>query len=100
MIDSGAVPVVPPDARSSGKRPRAGSSSARTASTRVQLPELEASAESDFYFVEADEPDDALRRLLTVVVAERIPKRFGLDPVRDVQVLSPDAPRDGSARAR
>jgi exodeoxyribonuclease V alpha subunit len=42
----------------------------------------------DFYFVEADAPDVIIERLLTMV-RERIPKRFGLDPVRDVQVLTP-----------
>ncbi len=34
------------------------------------------------------EPEDGVRRLLAVV-RERIPARFGLDPVRDVQVLCP-----------
>jgi len=53
-----------------------------------ELPDLEASAESDFFFIEAGDPDETLRRLLTVV-CERIPKRFGLDAARDVQVLSP-----------
>ncbi|WP_207479742.1 SF1B family DNA helicase RecD2 [Arenibaculum pallidiluteum] len=43
---------------------------------------------SDFYLVEADGPEDGLRKLLQIVT-ERIPRRFGLDPVRDVQVLCP-----------
>ncbi|WP_016738675.1 ATP-dependent DNA helicase, partial [Gluconobacter thailandicus] len=43
---------------------------------------------SDFYFVEAAEPEVGLRKLLAVV-KDRIPARFGLDPVRDVQVLCP-----------
>ena len=34
------------------------------------------------------DPDEAKERLLTVV-HERIPRRFGLDPIRDVQVLAP-----------
>ncbi len=55
---------------------------------RGQMPELEAAEGSDFFFVEADEPEDATRRLLAVV-GQRIPARFGLDPVRDVQVLCP-----------
>ena len=42
----------------------------------------------DFYFIEQQEPEDALKVLLEVV-AERIPKRFGFDPVDDIQVLSP-----------
>ena len=52
------------------------------------MPELTAPEGSDFYFVEADAPEDAARRLLAVVSA-RAPARFGLDPVRDVQVLCP-----------
>ena len=45
--------------------------------------------ESDFYIVEVD--DDAARAadLVETLVAERIPRRFGHDPVDDVQVLAP-----------
>lgn len=43
---------------------------------------------SDFYFIEADEPEEIQHKLMQVVV-ERIPKRFHFDPVREVQVLSP-----------
>lgn len=53
-----------------------------------RMPELSAEEGSDFYFVEAAEPEVGLRKLLAVV-RDRIPARFGLDPVRDVQVLCP-----------
>lgn len=53
-----------------------------------KMPELSAEEGSDFYFVEATEPEIGLRKLLAVV-KDRIPARFGLDPVRDVQVLCP-----------
>ncbi|MEW5910368.1 MAG: ATP-dependent RecD-like DNA helicase, partial [Thermodesulfobacteriota bacterium] len=43
---------------------------------------------SDFYFIEMEEPEDALKMILKLT-AERIPKRFGLDPVDDIQVLTP-----------
>jgi exodeoxyribonuclease V alpha subunit len=43
---------------------------------------------SDFYFV-AREDADATVALIEQLVRERIPERFGLDPVRDVQVLTP-----------
>ncbi|MEA1938968.1 MAG: ATP-dependent RecD-like DNA helicase [Pseudomonadota bacterium] len=43
---------------------------------------------SDFYFVPAETPDDVQRLILTVV-KDRIPARFGLDAMRDVQVLTP-----------
>ena len=55
-----------------------------------QMPEWVHSKDvaSDFYFIEAQEPEDAAGRILEVV-RNRIPQRFGLDPVRDIQVLCP-----------
>jgi exodeoxyribonuclease V alpha subunit len=56
---------------------------------RGQLPELNQPKElSDFYFVEAQEPDDAARKIVELV-HHRIPKQFGLDPIREIQVLCP-----------
>jgi exodeoxyribonuclease V alpha subunit len=52
------------------------------------MPELTAPEGADFFFVDAAELEDALRKLLTMV-SQRIPARFGLDPVRDIQVLCP-----------
>jgi exodeoxyribonuclease V alpha subunit len=46
------------------------------------------STESDFYFVRAEEPEAAVPRIVDLVKT-RIPRRFGLDPIRDVQVLCP-----------
>ena len=43
---------------------------------------------SDFYFIKADDPETAVGRIVELV-KERIPKRFGLDPIRDIQVLCP-----------
>lgn len=45
-------------------------------------------ASGDFYGMRIDEPE-AARGKLVDLVAGRIPERFGLDPVRDVQVLCP-----------
>ena len=42
----------------------------------------------DFYFVERDEPERAAETAVEMV-ASRIPHRFGLDPLDDVQLLSP-----------
>ena len=42
----------------------------------------------DFYFVEAEDPEAAANAVVRIC-AERIPARFGLRPVRDVQVLCP-----------
>jgi len=42
----------------------------------------------DFYFIEQAEPEKILETILTLV-SQRIPKRFGFDAIKDVQVLSP-----------
>jgi exodeoxyribonuclease V alpha subunit len=44
--------------------------------------------DSDFYFVLAEDPETAVMRIIDLVKA-RIPKRFGFDPIRDIQVLCP-----------
>ena len=46
------------------------------------------SADNDFFFITREDPEQALETVVHLV-AERIPKGFGLDPVRDIQVLSP-----------
>ena len=66
---------------------------------RGAMPELMASEETtDFYFVEAADAADAASKLVRVV-AERIPARFGLHPIHDVQVLSPMNRGAAGARA-
>jgi exodeoxyribonuclease V alpha subunit len=53
------------------------------------MPDLSAPpGESDFYFVPAEDPETAVQRILELVKT-RIPKRFGLNPIRDIQVLCP-----------
>ncbi len=88
LIDSGCVPV----ARLTEIFRQAAASRIITAAhsiNRGALPDLSPPAEiSDFYFVEAADGEDAAAKIVKVV-AERIPARFGLDPIRDVQVLCP-----------
>ena len=56
---------------------------------RGQMPELDQTGPgSDFYFVDAADPEDGVQKILTIV-RDRIPKAFGLDAVRDIQVLCP-----------
>lgn len=43
---------------------------------------------ADFYVVAQEDPQACLRLILQLVT-ERIPARFGLDPLRDIQVLTP-----------
>jgi exodeoxyribonuclease V alpha subunit len=45
-------------------------------------------SDSDFYFVECKDPEDGAKKVIEIV-SRRIPQRFGLDPIRDVQVLCP-----------
>ena len=53
------------------------------------MPELPSrEAERDFYFVEREEPE-RIADTLVELVKRRIPDKFKLDPIRDVQVLSP-----------
>jgi exodeoxyribonuclease V alpha subunit len=42
----------------------------------------------DFHFVDAADAEEGVRKMLAIV-RERIPKRFGFDPIRDIQVLCP-----------
>ena len=52
------------------------------------MPDLASVESGDFFFVDATDPDEGVRKLLAIV-RERIPKRFGFDPIRDIQVLCP-----------
>ena len=53
------------------------------------MPDLSAPRDAtDFYFVDASGPDIAITRLIELV-KERIPRRFGFDPMHDIQVLCP-----------
>jgi exodeoxyribonuclease V alpha subunit len=56
---------------------------------RGEMPYLKTRAdESDFYFVNRDDPVEAAD-LAIDFVTRRIPRRFRLDPVDDIQLLSP-----------
>lgn len=52
---------------------------------------------SDFYFVECPEPEKAVQ-IIVQLLQDRIPKRFGFDPVEDIQVLTPMQRGDLGAR--
>jgi exodeoxyribonuclease V alpha subunit len=88
VIASGAVPVV----RLTEVFRQAARSRIITSAHRINqgsLPDLSRPAgDSDFYFVPADDPETAVPRIIDLVKT-RIPQRFGLDPVRDIQVLCP-----------
>lgn len=54
------------------------------------IPDLRQDRESleDFYFIEQEDPQQVLN-MITELLCNRIPRRFKLDPLDDIQVLSP-----------
>ena len=88
MITSGAVPVV----RLTEVFRQAAQSRIITSAHRINqgsIPDLgKPEGDSDFYFVQADDSETAVPRIIELVKT-RIPQRFGLDPIRDIQVLCP-----------
>jgi len=89
IIDSGVVPVV---ALSEIFR-QARESSIIVNAHRINggtLPVFENAGDGldDFYFIEQEDPEKVLEIIIRLV-GERIPKRFGLSPVTDIQVLTP-----------
>jgi exodeoxyribonuclease V alpha subunit len=55
---------------------------------RGELPSPRNEGEGDFFFIEKRHPEDVLATV-SELVAQRIPARFGFDPLADIQVLSP-----------
>jgi exodeoxyribonuclease V alpha subunit len=88
LIDSDTVAVV----RLTHIHRQAGASWIVRAAHAVNLGDDPESAppggDGDFYFIEANDEDVILDRVVAMV-RDRIPARFGLDPFKDVQVLSP-----------
>ena len=88
IIGSGTVPV----ARLTEVFRQAAESRIITSAHRINrgaIPDLTSpQGDSDFYFVPADDPETAVARIVELVKT-RIPRRFGLDPVREIQVLCP-----------
>jgi exodeoxyribonuclease V alpha subunit len=87
IIDSGTVATV----RLTEVFRQAAESQIVTTAHRIkngEMPETQGKRESDFYFLGRTEPDE-IRDLVIELVASRIPQKFGLDPIADVQVLCP-----------
>lgn len=85
IIRSGAVPVV----RLTEIFRQASSSRIIVNAHRINsgaMPESEKN--SDFFFIDREEPESVPATILELV-AERIPKKWKLDPRRDIQVLCP-----------
>jgi exodeoxyribonuclease V alpha subunit len=88
LIESGVVPIM----RLTEVFRQAANSQIIINAHRVrrgQMPDVRrAERDSDFHFVERDEPEK-IAATLVKLVKERIPHRFGFDSIRDVQVLCP-----------
>jgi exodeoxyribonuclease V alpha subunit len=88
IIGSGAVPTV----RLTEVFRQAAQSRIITNAHQInqgRMPDLgKPEGQTDFYFVPAADPEQAVARIVELVQL-RIPMRFGLDPIRDVQVLCP-----------
>jgi exodeoxyribonuclease V alpha subunit len=88
VIGSGAVPVV----RLTEVFRQAAQSRIITSAHKINhgsIPDLsKPEGDSDFYFVQAGDPESAVP-LIVDLVKTRIPQRFGLNPIRDIQVLCP-----------
>jgi exodeoxyribonuclease V alpha subunit len=87
LIESGVVPV----ARLSEVHRQAEASHIVRAAHSVNHGSVPASApagQGDFYIVEAEDPAAVMDKVVAMI-RDRIPAKFGLDPIRDVQILSP-----------
>ena len=88
IIESGAVPVV----RLTEVFRQAAQSKIITTAHAInagRLPNLnQPDGDTDFYFVPAADPEQAVPRIVELV-SKRIPRKFGFDPIKDVQVLCP-----------
>ncbi|RME75754.1 MAG: ATP-dependent RecD-like DNA helicase [Planctomycetota bacterium] len=88
IVGSGVVPVA---RRTEVHRQASGSSIVEAAHAihRGQMPPWPPLGDpGGFAFVEADTPERALETVVRLVL-ERLPREFGFDPVRDIQVLAP-----------
>lgn len=55
---------------------------------RGQVPDLKPTRRSDFFFLEASEPEE-IRDLIVQLAHTRLPAKYGFDPIADIQVLTP-----------
>ena len=88
IIDSGVIPVVSLNQIFR----QAQQSRIIVNSHRIingQMPEIDNYQQnSDFYFMQEEDPQKAISKIV-LMVKERIPKKFGFNPLIDVQVLTP-----------
>ena len=89
IIDSGAVPVVTLNEIFRQARESLIVVNAHKINQgAMPLFRSEERSHEDFFFIEQEDPEEALHIILEVT-SQRIPQRFGFDPVKDIQVLTP-----------
>jgi len=85
LMESGVIPVV----RLTEIFRQSSSSRIIVNAHRINSGEMpETIVDSDFFFIEREEAEQITASLLDVV-ATRIPRKLGVDPIRDIQVLCP-----------
>lgn len=84
IIASGVVPVV----RLKTVFRQGAESGIITNAHRINRGEMPVFNDRDFFLIERQEPDKALDTIVEVA-SRRLPSRFGLHPLRDVQILAP-----------
>lgn len=87
LIASGAVPCV----KLTEIFRQAASSRIITSAhaiNRGQVPDLKPASRSDFFFLDASEPEE-IRELIVQLAHTRLPAKYGFDPIADIQVLTP-----------
>ncbi len=52
------------------------------------FPDITNLSDSDFFFIESEEPETVLRDVISLV-SHRLPKKYGFNPVDSIQVLAP-----------
>jgi len=52
------------------------------------ITQAEKEADQDFYFIQMEEPEKVLEKILELC-AKKVPEKFGFDAVNDIQVLTP-----------
>lgn len=55
---------------------------------RGTFPDISNASESDFFFIEVETPENVLLNIITLVT-QRLPKKYGFDPISGIQVLAP-----------
>lgn len=55
---------------------------------RGKFPDIQSESHHDFFFMEALEPETVLQTIISLV-SSRLPRKYGFDPLEDIQVLAP-----------